>query len=368
MTMKTTQHTPDLWENIQQYESILEYLPQAVNNNILTESPLYNQTVSFLEKYNISHNILISLSGGVDSMVLLDIFVKIRDVLFTDLNIYCVHINYNNREESVLERNFLIEYCHHSNVHFEFIDLDFTRSSMKRSTYESDTRNIRYKSYKTMCELYHCAGVFLAHHKDDICENIFNNIMRGGREITDLSVIKPVSDVLGVTVYRPMIDFYKKPIIEIAHRFTIPYFLDTTPQWSCRGHMRQQIFPACENTYSDNYKNNLIKLGKESDELNRILHQMVIDPFFTQHVQITSPHFSIVNHDNALCNPAILKIILRKIAYSMQIPPIKYTNVLTLSNLLENKQKKCKLSLTKNYITTISDNTVHFTYTISSDP
>ena len=70
--------------------------------------------------------------------------------------------------------------------------------------------------------------VMLAHQQDDICENIFNNIMRGGREVTDLTVIREKNNILGVEIYRPMLEYYKDSILNIAHGYQIPY-LDTTP-------------------------------------------------------------------------------------------------------------------------------------------
>ena len=81
--------------------------------------------------------------------------------------------------------------------------------------------------------------------------------MRGSREITDLTVIKEENNILGVNIYRPMLEYFKDDVMEIANNLNIPYFLDTTPDWSCRGKMRRNIFPECEDCYSNTYKTHI---------------------------------------------------------------------------------------------------------------
>ena len=172
------------------YQNILEYVPSSEKINLenIKKTELYDSVLNFINENNIN-NVLISLSGGVDSMVLTEIINIIKNE-FSRISLVCCHLNYNNREESIVERDFLKEYCNEKNIIFDFKDIQFKRGDIKRNLYEKETRDIRYNYYKEMCDKYNCSGVMLAHHKDDICENIFNNIMRGGREVTDLTVIK----------------------------------------------------------------------------------------------------------------------------------------------------------------------------------
>ena len=347
------------------YREILEFIPQKTNNANLVTNELFCCVDAFLQEHNIT-NVLVSLSGGVDSMVLLEIFHKIRENQRMQMNnktfdIICCHMNYKNREESDCERDFLIEYCKSKDVIFDYKDLDFKRNETKRSDYEKETRNIRYSYYKKLCEQYDCNGVFLAHHKGDTAENVFNNIMRGGREITDLSVLKKNNNILNVNVYRPLLDYYKQPILDIAEKYSVPYFLDSTPDWSCRGKMRRKIFPACEDCYGDSYSNNLIKLGNESDMIGGIVAKHVIEPLF-QNVQIENKSFTILKADS-LREYYVMKLLLKKICHTMGIENIRQKNVEQL--ILHFNEIGKKMTLMKNYIIKIQEDRILFDFVIS---
>ena len=241
--------------NYSNYETILEFLPNDIDRNDINEKSLSKSIKKFIQDNDIS-NILLSLSGGVDSMVLAVIIKNLN----IHVKLYCCHINYNNREESVDERNFLIEWCQLENIHLDVMNIEhIKRGEGNRNDYEEETRKLRYKYYADLIKKFDCQGVFLAHHKDDLSENVFNNIMRGKKSITDLSVFRQINTILDVVVFRPMLEFRKKVIYDMSEKYQIPYFLDTTPDWSCRGKMRRQIFPKCEDCYSDSFMKSLVK-------------------------------------------------------------------------------------------------------------
>ena len=68
-------------------------------------------------KFNNNDIIIVGCSGGPDSMALLDMLIKIRDKY--NLTIIVAHVNYNVREESVLEENYVRDYSKSNNLIFE---------------------------------------------------------------------------------------------------------------------------------------------------------------------------------------------------------------------------------------------------------
>jgi len=180
--------------------------------------------------------------------------------------------------------------------------------------------------------------------------------MRGRKSITDLSVFKEINIIMNVNVLRPMLDFRKNIIYEISQKYQIPYFLDTTPDWSCRGKMRRQIFPKCEDCYSDSFMNSLVKLGKESDELGDITQKYIITPI-TNAIQFGNFGFYIPKSD-VLKEQLIFNNIIRSVLLAQGVKNIKQRS---LNNLLENYDNtSILLNVVNEYFTLIDTNNIIF--------
>jgi len=222
---------------------------------------------------NKTNTYAISLSGGIDSMVLATI------VKALGYSVVALHINYNNRPETKSEQIFLEKWCHYNDIRLYIKEIkDLTRSTTKRSDYEALTKQIRFAFYTSVLQDEDLEFILLAHHRDDIVENVFANVCRA-RYILNLAVIKETSEIEGVTICRPLIDHYKDDIINFAKRNDTPYFKDTTPGWSVRGKYRNIIAPAIEDAFTNNVKDNLIQLGRQSDEWNSLIEAEILTPF-----------------------------------------------------------------------------------------
>ena len=252
-----------------------------MSENILVKYADILEQYSKLEQLNCDFSTLefneerycISLSGGVDSMVLVDILQR------RGKEIIAIHVNYNNRDESKMEEDFLREYCESKKITFICHSFNFKRGSIKRSEYESLTKQIKFKLFKSILGEYNLNYILLAHHKDDIIENIFTNFCRG-ENFLNLSVIKYSNTIMNVNIVRPLINYYKNHIYDYAHFYGIPYFLDTTPDWSVRGKFRRAILPKLFDTFAS-LKTNLLSIAKESDEWGSLIQTRFIDKYYS---------------------------------------------------------------------------------------
>lgn len=235
-----------------------------------------NQLENHLNLHLDKKKILVSLSGGVDSMVLLDIFRR-----YSDAKIHALHINYNNRVESKQEAEFLEKYCSDKNIELFVHHIDDVKRNdkkMTRNQYEEYTKKLKYDFYKILIEKHTLDGVYLAHHNDDVIENIFNNIMKNNH-YEDLSVIKSENTINNIRVFRPFIGLHKDSILDYAIKFRVPYFKDTTPLWSCRGKMRRNIFPNLEDCYGNSYMKSLLTFSEKINQTELFLDNMIRDYF-----------------------------------------------------------------------------------------
>ena len=101
-----------------------------------------------------------------------------------------------------------------------------------------------------------CPGVCVGHHVGDLQENVISNMMKGGT-LLDLGGMGESSVVNGVSIWRPLLPFTKEQIYGFAHRYGVPYFKDTTPHWSTRGHLRNELVPLLSSTYLPSSLRNL---------------------------------------------------------------------------------------------------------------
>lgn len=239
--------------------------------------PLYKSILKYIQTHNIKI-VGVSLSGGVDSMVMAYLLYQMRLKKLID-DIVCVHVNYGNRDVSDVECEYIINWCKYLNIRCitRRIEHMKRKDGIDREFYEEETRKIRFGLYKYTNDHFGTFGFCLGHHKDDLSENVFMNIMRG-KDIFDLFVMRPLIATDGINLLRPMIDHHKSDIYEASNMYGICYMKDTTPLSSFRGTIRKQIFPAID-SFDPGMQANLILAGKRSDEWNLIIELLTIKPY-----------------------------------------------------------------------------------------
>ena len=183
--------------------------------------------------------------------------------------------------------------------------------------------------------------------------------MRGRTSITSLKGMEKIKKIFNLQVCRPMLDFRKDEIYRLSDKYQIPYFLDTTPDWSCRGQMRRQIFPKCEKCYSNKFMDSLNKLGEESKQINEVLEKYVINPI------IKNSKFGkfgfIIYKEEKLRDRFILQTILRLCCNKVNL---SISNK-AINNLLEKYDQECCIMLIKNNVTFVNVDSIIFIQTKS---
>ncbi|KAJ0399623.1 hypothetical protein P43SY_008820 [Pythium insidiosum] len=222
-------------------------------------------------------HLAVSLSGGVDSMVIAYLLHKLRGQ-HNNFDIVAVHIDYGNREESGAECDYVRRWCERFGIIFHARRVDeVKRATTKRDDYERISRDIRYGTYATVMTQYGCPGMCFGHHRGDVQENVISNMMKG-ISLLNLNGMSESSIVNGVRIWRPLLAFDKDAIFEFAHRYGVPYFKDTTPKWSTRGKLRDHLIPLLREMYGDGFLNNLSNLGAESMQCCELVDRTVLSP------------------------------------------------------------------------------------------
>jgi len=240
-----------------------------------------------------TRHVVVSLSGGVDSMVLANILSYLcADQCrgYQHLNVVSVHVDYGNRPESAQEASFVKRYSQNRlNIPCTIRRInEVTRGITARDEYEKVARTIRFDLYRAATAA--ClgegdeqsgeeVGIILGHHRGDLRENVLSNAHKGCGPL-DLSGMSSVSRNDGVMIYRPLLPLEKDDVFAYAHTFGVPYFLDTTPHWSTRGKLRNKLLPLLEEIYGEGSMSNLTGLARESDEARELVNRAILAPIF----------------------------------------------------------------------------------------
>jgi tRNA(Ile)-lysidine synthetase-like protein len=220
-------------------------------NDLPKSNKLRQAFISTLRKVSSAKTVVISISGGVDSMVS-SFILHYLSQNNTRFKVIGVHINYGNRNTCGAEVEFVKRWCklldielyirhiteiqRHKKTDGEIVSKN-TNALYCREFYEKITKKIRFDMYKKFK-----SPIILGHNKDDCTENIFGNI-RKSRSYDNLMGMKEFIQVDDCLIVRPMLPIWKKEIVEFADTFEIPHLEDSTPKWSDRGKMRDELFP-----------------------------------------------------------------------------------------------------------------------------
>lgn len=192
------------------------------------------------EENLISENdkVLLAVSGGVDSMVMLDLFLK------ANIPIGVAHINHNLRHlESDGDQELVRTVCkkNHLKFHFHIVE----EGTLDKGNLQSRARKIRYDFLNKIAETYHYTHIATAHHKDDSIENMLIHMMRG----TGLDGLKGIA-LKNKNIIRPLLAYDNTTIRQYAKDNTVDFREDSSNFTNkyLRNKIRNEILPLIYDT------------------------------------------------------------------------------------------------------------------------
>lgn len=199
-----------------------------------------------VQKYIIENNlvdkdskIIVGLSGGPDSMVLIYILLK--------LNYDCIaaHCNFHLRgESSNADAAFVKEWCKTQKVPLHSIDFDTKAYAYeKKISIEMAARELRYKWFEELRVELEASVVAVAHHIDDSIETFLINLIRG----TGIKGLTGIPHKNG-KVIRPLLTVSRNEIMKLLSEENINYVTDHTNLEDnyLRNNIRLNLLPLME--------------------------------------------------------------------------------------------------------------------------
>ncbi|RIM69828.1 tRNA lysidine(34) synthetase TilS [Staphylococcus arlettae] len=223
------------------------------------------------ESWSTADHIVLAVSTGIDSMVLLHALTTTFADSYKQLT--CLHVNHDIREASTDEMHFIQRYCEQHHINLFTTTLDLSTLMAQGKSIEHEARTLRYSWFDAQMHQLGADVLLTAHHQDDQIETIFYRLMTGKSTRSGLGMAS-VSYRNGYKIARPLLEVTKADIKAVQKKYEIPFFEDVTNHDNkyVRNDIRNRILPTIEeNTHLSTQ--HLLKLKTWHDEQREILHK-----------------------------------------------------------------------------------------------
>ncbi|HUM53380.1 MAG TPA: tRNA lysidine(34) synthetase TilS, partial [Chitinophagales bacterium] len=202
-------------------------------------------------RFNSGTPILVACSGGVDSMVLIDVLMKLN------YKISIAHCNFQLRgKESNEDEQFIQQFATQNNTPFHVIKFD-TKAYKQNNDVSTQmaARELRYEWFEKIRKENQYHFIATAHHLDDQLETILLNITKG-------------TGIKGLTGMQSKNGFVVRPFLEISKQEILDYAIEN-----------KITFREDSSNSSDDYQRNLIRhqIVPQLQKINPSLHVTMLD-------------------------------------------------------------------------------------------
>ncbi len=238
---------------------------------------MINKVIATVNKYNMlkeGSTVVVAVSGGSDSMALLNVLNEIKDAY--KINLCAAHVNHCLRgEDADRDERFVCEKCRALGVEVYVKRVNVSQLAQEQGlSFEECGRKVRYEFFNSVAEN---AIIATAHNLDDRVETFFFNFTRGST-LRGLCSIPPVRD----NIIRPVIDCTKEEILDYCQKKGIEYVTDATNadvKYS-RNRIRHNVLPQLKvinNGFEENAGRCIASLNEDEEFLSSLSEKYVTD-------------------------------------------------------------------------------------------
>lgn len=240
---------------------------------------MLNKVLETINKYKMiesGEGIVVAVSGGPDSMCLLNNLIEINNSKEIDLNfnIYVAHVNHQIRKEADEETEYVKAFCEKNNIKcfIKKVDVLELSKKSKRGTEETG-RKVRYDFFEEVMKETNASKIAIAHNLNDKIETILMNIIRG----SGTSGLKGIEPVRKNKFIRPLIEIQRVEIEQYCDEKKLKPKIDKSnfDNTYTRNKVRNILIPLLKDEFNPNIIESIDKLSKISVEEQNYLDNLV---------------------------------------------------------------------------------------------
>ena len=314
-----------------------------------------------IKKYNMIENgkkVVLAVSGGPDSICMLDILNDIKNDETIDMNfeIVVAHVNHMIRKEAQEDEKYVKKYCEEKQIEFYSKSIDVQKmANNNKIGVEEAGRKARYNFFDEILEKTNAQKIAIAHNKNDKVETVLMHILRG----SGISGLKGIEAKRGKYI-RPLIECERNEIEEYCDNKKLQPRIDKTnfENEYTRNKVRNLLIPYIQKEFNPNLIKTIDRLSnlvaEEENYMDKQVEKVYKEILISEkekEIQLDLKIFNI--QEKVIKSRIILYTITRLFGNSKGIEKIHIEDIIKLcSNNIGNKyltpNKKIKI-LIKNH-------------------
>lgn len=331
---------------------------------------LEEKVLGTIKKYELiekGNTIVIGVSGGPDSMALLNVLIKLNEKKKIDCKIVVAHINHGIRVEADEETKYVEEFCRKNNIecYIKKEKVEELAKEQKIGTEEAG-RKLRYNFFDEVANKENAEKIVTAHNANDNSETVLMNIIRG----SGTAGLKGIEVKRDNKYIRPLIECTRKEIEEYCSYNKLEPKEDKSNNENIytRNKIRNVLIPLLEKEFNPNIITSLNRMSQIAKEENEYIQKQVEEAYkeivikenlgnkqFGQEEQIELDLKKFNSKQKVIKNRLVLYTINNLLGTSQNIEKVHITDIIKLcENNIGNKylipNKKVKVMVNKGKI------------------
>jgi len=230
---------------------------------------LADHLASFLQRFSLpQQDVALALSGGLDSVVLFDLLLALRQTLGFEFS--AIHVHHGLSPNADRWEDFCAKLCQRNAVPFQAKRVEVSRHP--RQSLEALAREARYQA------LAHSGHkvIFLAQHADDQAETLFLQLLRGaGPKGLGAMPEERIMPETGIRLMRPLLDIPRSLLEAYAAQHQLEWVEDESNSDRAydRNFLRHEILPRLEQRFPG-YRQTLGRTCRHLAEAGELLEEL----------------------------------------------------------------------------------------------
>jgi len=227
-------------------ENLKKSRKSSITATSAVANPLLSKLNRFLSRYLMpNQRVLLALSGGLDSSVLLNLLAAAKHTIPFEL--HAMHVHHGLSSNADAWADFCIQQCKHLNVPIEVVRVQVDKNS--KLGIEAAARQLRYQALFDFKQNGVAPDfIVTAHHQDDQAETLLLQLFRGAgvKGLASMAVVDESRRLM-----RPLLDISRQALQAYAEQHHIPWCEDESndnTQYE-RNFVRHEVMPVLASRY-----------------------------------------------------------------------------------------------------------------------